>query len=140
VLKQADGLVFVADSQLDRMADNMQAWNSLEANLNRNGQSLDLIPLVLQYNKRDLPNAAPLAYLEYLLNSGSRRFYSFEGAAARGHNVLTTLNAVSHEVLGRFAAMMAGPATEPGGPTTSPGPRPGTGNATTPEQQPAMSV
>jgi len=107
VLKQADGIVFVADSQLDRMADNMHAWNSLEANLSRNGQSLDHIPLVLQYNKRDLPNAAPIEYLEYLLNSGTRRFYSFEGAAARGHNVLTTLNAVSHEVLGRFASMMA---------------------------------
>jgi mutual gliding-motility protein MglA len=112
VLKQADGLVFVADSQLDRMSDNVNAWAALEANLERNGQSLDRIPLVLQYNKRDLPNAAPVEYLEYLHNNGPRRFYSFEAAAGHGHNVLTTLNAVSHEVLNRFAAMMEGHSNE----------------------------
>ncbi len=110
VLRQADGLVFVADSQLDRMADNVQAWETLDANLNRNGQSLERIPMVLQYNKRDLPNAAPVEYLEYLLNQGSRRFYSFEAAASRGQNVLSTLNTISHEVLNRFAAAMEGAA------------------------------
>lgn len=105
VLRQADGIVFVADSQLDRMVDNIQAWSNLEANLRLNDQSLDRIPLVLQYNKRDLPNAAPVEYMEYLLNSGPRRFYSFEAAAGCGHNVLTTLNAISHEVLGRYASL-----------------------------------
>lgn len=103
VMQQADGLVFVADSQLDRMRDNVQAWQNFQANLRKNGQSLDHIPLVLQYNKRDLPNAAPVEYLEYLLNNGVRRFYSYESAASRGHNVLTTLNSISHEVLTRFA-------------------------------------
>lgn len=107
VLRQADGLVFVADSQMDRMVDNMQAWEVLQANLKRNGQSLDRIPLVLQYNKRDLPNVAPAEYMEYLLNSGQRRFYSYEAAASHGHNVLSTLNAISHQVLSRFAEKMA---------------------------------
>jgi len=106
VLKQADGLVFVADSQMDRMVDNLQAWEMLEKNLTNNGQSLDRIPLVLQYNKRDLPNVAPVEYMEYLLNSGTRRFYSFEAAAVHGHNVLSTLNTVSHAVLSRFNAAM----------------------------------
>jgi signal recognition particle receptor subunit beta len=103
VMQKADGLVFVADSQLDRMSENVQAWENFQANLRNNGQSLDHIPLVLQYNKRDLPNAAPVEYLEYLINNGTRRFYSFEAAASRGHNVLTTLNTISHEVLTRFA-------------------------------------
>jgi signal recognition particle receptor subunit beta len=104
-MQQADGLVFVADSQLDRMSENVQAWENFQANLRKNGQSLDFIPMVLQYNKRDLPNAAPVEYLEYLLNNGPRRFYSFESAASRGHNVLTTLNTISHEVLTRFAQL-----------------------------------
>ncbi|MFZ4765025.1 MAG: GTP-binding protein, partial [Roseimicrobium sp.] len=109
VMQQADGLVFVADSQLDRMTENVQAWENFQANLRRNEQSLDRTPLVLQYNKRDLPNAAPVEYLEYLLNNGPRRHYSFEAAASRGHNVLTTLNAISHEVLQRFAQRSADP-------------------------------
>jgi signal recognition particle receptor subunit beta len=103
VMRQADGLVFVADSQLDRMADNLKSWEMFHANLRSNGQSLDRIPLVLQYNKRDLPNAAPVEYLDYLLNNGQRRHYSYEANAARGHNVLATLNAISHEVLTRFS-------------------------------------
>ncbi|QIF05313.1 GTPase domain-containing protein [Roseimicrobium sp. ORNL1] len=106
VMRQADGLVFVADSQLDRMADNLKSWEIFHANLRGNGQSLERVPLVLQYNKRDLPNAAPVEYLDYLLNNGERRHYSFEANAARGHNVLTTLNAISHEVLTRFSQCM----------------------------------
>ncbi|RBP37304.1 hypothetical protein DES53_11442 [Roseimicrobium gellanilyticum] len=106
VMRQADGLVFVADSQLDRMADNLKSWEIFHANLRGNEQSLDRIPLVLQYNKRDLPNAAPVEYLDYLLNNGQRRHYSFEANAARGHNVLSTLNAISHEVLTRFSQCM----------------------------------
>ena len=106
VLKQADGVVFVADSLLDRQRENMQAFGNLEANLRLNGQSLQRMPLVLQYNKRDLTNCAPLDYMEYLLNNGSQRFYSYEASATRGANVLSTLNAVSHMVLQRFAKLM----------------------------------
>ena len=69
VLRQADGIVFVADSQMDRQRDNIQAFQALDANLRLNGSSLDRLPLVLQYNKRDLPNAAPVEYLEFLLNN-----------------------------------------------------------------------
>lgn len=106
VLQQADGLVFVADSQMDRMRENVQAWDNFRNNLRLNGQSLDELPLVIQYNKRDLPNAAPVEYLEYLINQGTHRCQSYEASAARGHNVLTTLNAISHEVLGRFMSRM----------------------------------
>lgn len=104
VLRQADGVVFVADSQLDRQRDNIHAWQNFEANLRLNGQSIEHIPVVLQYNKRDVPNAAPVEYMEYLLNNGPQRYLSFEAAASRGRNVLTTLNAVAHQVLARFAS------------------------------------
>ncbi len=104
VLRQADGVVFVADSQLDRQRDNIHAWQNFEANLRLNGQNIEQIPIVLQYNKRDAPNAAPVEYMEYLLNNGQQRHLSYEAAASRGHNVLTTLNAVSHQVLARFAS------------------------------------
>jgi signal recognition particle receptor subunit beta len=124
VMQQADGLVFVADSQLDRMSENVQAWENFQANLRKNGQSLDFIPMVLQYNKRDLPNAAPVEYLEYLLNNGPRRFYSFESAASRGHNVLTTLNTISHEVLTRFAQLTSQQHEAPPAPPASRPPAP----------------
>jgi signal recognition particle receptor subunit beta len=104
VLRQADGVVFVADSQMDRQRENVQAWQNFEANLRLNGQSIEHIPIVLQHNKRDAASAAPVEYMEYLLNSGPRRYYSYEAAAASGYNVLTTLNAVSHLVLHRFAS------------------------------------
>jgi signal recognition particle receptor subunit beta len=104
VLRQADGLVFVADSQIDRQRDNIHAFQSLEANLRLNGNSLDRLPLVLQYNKRDLPNTAPVEYLEFLLNNRPAPFLSFEADAKSGRNVLATLNAISMAVLHQFQA------------------------------------
>ena len=121
VLKQADGVVFVADSQMDRQRDNMQALASLETNLRLNGQILQRMPLVLQYNKRDIPHCAPVEYMEYLLNSHPTRLLSFEAAAHTGHNVLATLNAVSQLVLQRFAKLMEGrPQQQPQGPAPVP--------------------
>jgi signal recognition particle receptor subunit beta len=104
VLRQADGVVFVADSQMDRQRDNLQAFQSLEANLRLNGTSIDRLPVVLQYNKRDLPNAAPVEYLEYLFNNRPIPFLSFESDARGGRNVLATLNAISQAVLQQFRA------------------------------------
>lgn len=102
VLRQADGIVFVADSQMDRQRDNIQAFQALDANLRLNDSSLDRLPLVLQYNKRDLPNAAPVEYLEFLLNNRPQPWLSFEAEARAGRNVLATLNAISQSVLTRF--------------------------------------
>ncbi|SKA81540.1 hypothetical protein SAMN02745166_00774 [Prosthecobacter debontii] len=102
VLRQADGVVFVADSQLDRQRDNVLAFQALEANLRLNGSSLDRLPLVLQYNKRDLPNAAPVEYLEFLLNNRPVPWLSFEADARGGRNILATLNAISQAVLAQF--------------------------------------
>ena len=102
VLRQADGVGFVADSQMDRQRDNIHAFQSLEANLRLNGSSIDRLPLVLQYNKRDLPNTAPVEYLEFLLNNRPVPHLSFEADAKSGRNVLATLNAISQGVVAQF--------------------------------------
>lgn len=102
VLRQADGVVFVADSQMDRQRDNMHAFQALEANLRLNGSGIERLPLVLQYNKRDLPNTAPVEYLEYLLNNRPVPHLSFEADAKGGRNVLATLNAITQAVVARF--------------------------------------
>ncbi len=107
VLKQADGVVFVADSQMDRQRDNIQALQNLDANLRLNGSSIEQLPVVLQYNKRDLHNAAPVEYMEFLLNNRPRRFLSFEAEATTGRNIVATLNAISHAVLANYRQQMA---------------------------------
>lgn len=120
VLRQADGVVFVADSQMDRQRDNIQALQNLEANLRLNGGSLDALPMVLQYNKRDLPNAAPVEYLEFLLNNRQTHFVSFEAEARTGRNVLATLNAISQAVLTRFSTRARESVLPPGGANPAP--------------------
>lgn len=102
VLRGVDGIVFVADSQLDRMEENVTSLHGLRRNLEENGLSLDTMPAVLQLNKRDLPAVAPVPYLEYLLNSGARRLPVFQAAASGGHNVFATLNALAQGVLRLF--------------------------------------
>ena len=70
VLKGADAIVFVADSEVGKMEENKESLANLRANLAEYGLSLDNIPWVLQYNKRDLPNAAPIKDLQASLNPG----------------------------------------------------------------------
>src|ERR1700736_1682990 len=69
VLRSVDGVVFVADSQWDKMEENVASFKNLEDNLAKQNISIDEIPYVLQYNKRDLENVAPVNYLEYVLNN-----------------------------------------------------------------------
>ena len=102
VLRGADGLVFVADSQWNRMADNVESFANLEENLRLQGESLDTIPYVLQYNKRDLPNIAPINYLDFLLNNRGVRRPSFSAVAVEGQGVFETLNMIARLVLNRF--------------------------------------
>jgi hypothetical protein len=70
ILKGVDGVVFVADSQMERMEANVEAMQNLYDNLSEHGYDLTRVPFVVQYNKRDLPNAAPLAELQQALNPG----------------------------------------------------------------------
>jgi len=99
VLRGADGVVFVADSQWERLKDNVESLRSLEDNVREHGLELATMPWVVQYNKRDLGNVAPLEYLEYTLNRGPTRVPSFEAVAVEGKGVFDTLNTVSRMVL-----------------------------------------
>lgn len=99
VLRGVDGLVFVADSQFDRLRENVESLRNLAENLKSYQHALEEMPYVIQYNKRDLGNAAPLDYLEYVLNRGPRRVPFFEAVATEGKGVFDTLNTVSRMVL-----------------------------------------
>jgi mutual gliding-motility protein MglA len=99
VLRGVDAIVFVADSQYERLPENVESLKNLDENLRQYQSSLDEIPYVIQYNKRDLPNVAPIDYLEYLLNRRARRVPFFEAVAVEGKGVFDTLNTVSRMVL-----------------------------------------
>src|SRR5262245_58765901 len=99
VLRGCDGIVFVADSQWPRMRENVETFRNLQENLREYDYNLDEMPYVLQFNKRDVPDAAPRGYLEYLLNRRGRRVPSFEAVALRGPGVFETLNTISRMVL-----------------------------------------
>jgi signal recognition particle receptor subunit beta len=70
ILKGVDGVVFVADSQIDRMDANIEAMQNLYENMAQYGYDMTRVPFAVQYNKRDLPNAAPIAELQAALNPG----------------------------------------------------------------------
>ncbi len=70
ILKGVDGVVFVADSQIERMDANIEAMQNLYENMTQHGYDLTRIPFAIQYNKRDLPNAAPVGELQGALNPG----------------------------------------------------------------------
>jgi signal recognition particle receptor subunit beta len=103
VLRSVDGLVFVADSQWEIMEENVESFNNLVENLARQNMSIDDVPCVLEYNKRDLPNIAPVNYMEYVLNNGKKRRQSFEAVSSTGQNVFAALNAVSQMLLHKFS-------------------------------------
>jgi hypothetical protein len=97
ILKGVDGVIFVADSQLERMEANMESVENLRTNLAEQGYDLDRVPYVMQYNKRDLPNAVELDELRRVLNPSS--VPDFEAVARSGEGVFDTLKAVSKLVL-----------------------------------------
>ena len=99
VLRGVDGVVFVADSQYDRLKDNVESLRNLEENLKEYDYDIDKMPWVLQFNKRDLPNVAPRDYMEFMLNKRARRVPSFEAVAVEGKGVYETLNTVSRMIL-----------------------------------------
>jgi mutual gliding-motility protein MglA len=97
ILKGVDGIVFVADSQEERMDANLESITNLAQNLKEQGFDLMKIPYVLQLNKRDLPNAMPVEDLQkHLLVKGEP---VYEAVATKGTGVLTTLKAVARQVL-----------------------------------------
>jgi len=97
ILKGVDGIIFVADSQIERMEANVESIENLKTNLIEQGYTLDAIPYVIQYNKRDLPNAAPIEEMRKLLNPNS--VPEFESVASEGPGVFETLKSVAKLVL-----------------------------------------
>src|SRR5438552_8909071 len=87
VLRGVDGIVFVADSQYDKMAENVKSFANLEENLRSLNLNFAELPYVLQYNKRDLPNVAPVEYLEFVLNNRDVQVPSFPGCASKCEGV-----------------------------------------------------
>ena len=102
VLRGVDGVVFVADSQYDKMEENVKSFGNLKDNLKTLNQNLDDIPYVLQYNKRDLPNVAPVDYMEFLLNNGEQQVPSFTACANQCEGVFETLNMITRLLLHKF--------------------------------------
>ncbi len=97
ILKGVDGVIFVADSQIERLEANQESMENLRTNLAEQGYSLEKIPFVIQYNKRDLPNTVPVEELRELLNP--MRVPDYEANARAGNGVFDTLKAVSKLVL-----------------------------------------
>jgi signal recognition particle receptor subunit beta len=97
ILKGVDGVVFVADSQRERMDANVESLYNLESNLKQHGYDLMKVPYVLQLNKRDLPNVVPVRDLAAELLRKDEPV--FEGVANRGVGVFDTLKAVAKQVL-----------------------------------------
>jgi signal recognition particle receptor subunit beta len=97
ILKGVDGVIFVGDSQLERMEANVESIENLRLNLQEQGYDLDKLPYVIQYNKRDLPNVAPLHEMRELLNP--KGVPDYEAVAPVGTGVFDTLKAVARLVL-----------------------------------------
>jgi mutual gliding-motility protein MglA len=104
ILNGVDGIIYVADSHRDRMRDNLYTLIDLVKNLRENKHHVEQFPIILQYNKRDLPDALPVAYLHKTLN----RFNApeFEAVAMNGEGVFESLQKVIELVVGRVTKLM----------------------------------
>ena len=100
ILRGVDGVVFVADSQEERMDANMEALENLEENLKEHGYDFQKMPYVLQLNKRDLPNALPVETLKKELTRKNESV--FEAIAYKNVGVFETLKEVARQVLGEL--------------------------------------
>jgi signal recognition particle receptor subunit beta len=118
VLKGVDGVVFVADSQVAAFDGNVESYKNLGENLAELGQTVETLPVVLQYNKRDIRNIVPVEKLNEALNTKSLPY--FEAAALHGIGVFETLKAISRLALASVRSKVA----EGGDSRKRPAPRP----------------
>lgn len=102
ILKGADAVVFVADSQPDRLEANEESVENLVANLEEHGLNIQNLTYVIQYNKRDLPHAVPAEELRARLNP--MRVLDYEACARTGVGVFETLKGTSRGILQRLTA------------------------------------
>src|SRR6202789_468231 len=101
-LRGVDGRVFVADSQYEKMPENVEAFQNLTDNLKTLKLDIGEIRYVLQYNKRDLPNAAPMEYMDFLLNNRDVQVPSFTASAHKCEGVFETLNMITRMLLHKY--------------------------------------
>jgi len=102
ILRGVDGIVFVADSASNRLRANAESMRNLRENLAEYGLSLEHIPMVLQINKRDLPDALPVDMIQAVIDPEGR-FPIFEAVATEGQGVFEPLKDVSRRVLSKLA-------------------------------------
>ena len=151
VLKGADAIVFVADSEVGKMEENKESLQNLRANLAEYNLSLDEIPWVLQFNKRDLPNLYTVEELNAELNPGNK-VPSFEAIATKGKGVFETFRGVSHLLMEKVTKDLrrtpfgapagsraaAAPASGPA-PAAAPVPRPSAAEPPRPSAGPVLA-
>ncbi len=97
ILKGVDGIIFVADSQIERFDDNIISMENMQDNLEMIGLTTLSLPLVIQYNKRDLPNISPIEKLQSVLNPTNALY--LEAVATEGIGVFNTLKTCSKLVI-----------------------------------------
>lgn len=131
VLRGVDGVVFVADSQPTRMGENMESLHDLRENLKEQNIKLEDLPLVIQYNKRDLPEILEVEELQQKLNYLTAPF--FEATAHNGGGVVPTLKEIAKLVIEKFNRKPAAtPAPKPAVPAPKPAPQPAPPSAPAP--------
>ena len=96
------GVAFVDDSQYEKMEENVKSFANLEENLKSLNMDVKDIPYVVQYNKRDMPNAAPVEYMDFLLNNREVQVPSFTACANKCEGVFETLNMITRLLLHKF--------------------------------------
>jgi len=101
ILKGVDGIVFVVDSQRERLEDNIESFENLKINLNKQGYSLEDIPYIIQYNKLDLPNVMTYEQMERHINPDG--VPAFESIAISGVGVFDSLKAISKLVIAKLS-------------------------------------
>ncbi len=101
ILEGADGVVFVADSKVDRLDDNIDMYKRMIENLDSFGVDLNTFPIVLQYNKRDFDEIIPLGKIEEILDLPEDLLVT-ESVATSGAGVMKTLQIISKEVIRNF--------------------------------------
>ncbi len=97
ILRGVDGVVFVADSQVERMEANVESVENLKKNLQEQGLNLEQLPFTVQYNKRDLPNVVPVDEMDRALNPKGVPY--FEAVATGGTGVFETLKEIAKQVI-----------------------------------------
>jgi len=117
VLRGVDGVCFVADSQPDKMDENIESLMNLEENLREYGYDMKTMPVVIQYNKRDLPGVLPVEDLQQRLNPNG--WPAFEASATIGNGVFDTLKMIIKMVLEKAKS---GQASSPAAPAQQPDP------------------